>query len=227
MADVTEAEWLTTPRYQRASEPLRDNHSTRKWRCFACACVRLIWDQLTPQQRAAVEINERFADGLATNRQRADARAAIGRVADEDWSLPQEARRDSQIREVLYWALAAPTDVLVCARGVPHRIARIGISSLVTFTEPTEPRFAELVREIFANPFRPPRIEPAWKRFNNGAVVHLAQTVSDEQDFDQLPILADALEDAGCSDAAILEHCRRPGGHVRGCWVLDLILGKK
>jgi hypothetical protein len=223
MAGVTEAEWLTTPNYQRACEPLMGNRSTRKWRCFACACVRLIWDPLTPQQREAVEINERFADGLATNRERADARAVLGRDPD-DWRLPPKERRAGKIRENLYWVLAAPSDILVCAKGTPYRMAR-GDDRLVR--EPSDPRFADLIREIFANPFGPPRIEPGWKRYNNGAVVHLAQTVSDEQDFSHLPVLADALEDAGCTDAAILEHCRRPGGHVRGCWVVDLILGKK
>src|SRR5262249_23720063 len=138
MAAVTEAEWLTTPSYQRAYEPLRANRSTRKWRCFACGCVRLIWHQLTPSQQAAAEGNERSANGRATNRQRADVRASIGRVAGENWTSPdEEDRRNARIREALYWALAAPTDILFCARSVPDRIG--GIVHLEV-DEPLTPR---------------------------------------------------------------------------------------
>ena len=57
-------------------------------------------------------------------------------------------------------------------------------------------------------------------------MIKLAETIYDEEAFDRLPILADALEDAGCTDPAILDHCRKPGVHTRGCWVVDCILGK-
>src|SRR5205823_4083168 len=80
-----------------------------------------------------------------------------------------------------------------------------------------------LVREIFGNPFHPVAIEPSWRSTN---VVSLSQTIYDERAFERMPILADALEDAGCTDAEVLEHCRQPGVHERGCWVLDLVLGK-
>jgi hypothetical protein len=63
--------------------------------------------------------------------------------------------------------------------------------------------------------------------WNDGAVVKLAESIYTERAFDRLPILADALEDAGCTDAAVLDHCRGPGPHVRGCWVVDLVLGKE
>ncbi len=81
-----------------------------------------------------------------------------------------------------------------------------------------------LVRDIFGNPFRPVVLAPAWQTAN---VVGLAQTIYDERAFDRMPILGDALEDAGCTNADILNHCRQPGEHVRGCWVVDLLLGKK
>jgi hypothetical protein len=58
-------------------------------------------------------------------------------------------------------------------------------------------------------------------------VARLARGIYDDRAFDRLPILADALEDAGCHDTAILDHCRQPGPHVRGCWVVDLLLGKE
>jgi hypothetical protein len=81
-----------------------------------------------------------------------------------------------------------------------------------------------LLRDIFGNPFRAVAVKSSWR---SSTVVSLAQAIYEEPAFDRLPILADALEDAGCDHADILEHCRGPGPHVRGCWVVDLILGKE
>jgi hypothetical protein len=83
---------------------------------------------------------------------------------------------------------------------------------------------ASLLRDIAGNPFRPVTISPTWQTAN---VVAIAQAIYDERGFDRLPILADALEDAGCTNVEILEHCRAGGEHVRGCWVVDLLLGKE
>ncbi|MBL8798934.1 MAG: hypothetical protein JNM56_33930 [Planctomycetia bacterium] len=80
-----------------------------------------------------------------------------------------------------------------------------------------------MLRDIFGNPFHPVTINPAWRTLT---VISLAQAIYDERAFDRLPILADALEDAGCDSADILNHCRQPGEHVRGCWCVDLILSK-
>jgi hypothetical protein len=84
-----------------------------------------------------------------------------------------------------------------------------------------------LVRDIFGNPFRPVAIEPSWLTWNDGTVVKVAQGIDEERAFGHLPLLADALEEAGCTDPGILEHLRGPGPHVRGCWVVDLLLGKE
>jgi hypothetical protein len=80
------------------------------------------------------------------------------------------------------------------------------------------------LREIFGNPFRPVILNTAWR---TSTVTALAQAIYEDRAFDRLPILADALEDAGCTDADILGHCRGGGEHVRGCWVVDLVLGKE
>src|SRR5262249_24211602 len=83
-------------------------------------------------------------------------------------------------------------------------------------------RAAALVREVLGNPFRPAGCEPAWR---TETALALARRVYDERAFERLPILADALEDAGCDGAGLLAHLRGGGDHVRGCWALDLVLG--
>jgi biotin carboxyl carrier protein len=91
-----------------------------------------------------------------------------------------------------------------------------------------------LVRDVFGNPFRQMLLDPAWLQWQDGTVVKLAQTTYEERNLPggtldnvRLAVLADALEEAGCTDAVILDHCRGPGPHVRGCFVVDLILAKE
>ena len=83
---------------------------------------------------------------------------------------------------------------------------------------------AALVREVFGNPFRPVAFDPRWRTTD---VMGLARAIYDGAAFDRLPLLADALMDAGCADPDVLAHCRGAGPHVRGCWVVDLVLGKE
>ena len=85
-----------------------------------------------------------------------------------------------------------------------------------------------MLRDIVGNPFRlPPAIEPAWLVWNDGTIRKIVQAIYEERAFDRLPILADALEDTGCDNVELLAHCRGDGPHVRGCWVVDLLLGKQ
>jgi thioredoxin-like negative regulator of GroEL len=84
---------------------------------------------------------------------------------------------------------------------------------------------SELHRRLFALT-NSETISPVWLIWNDGLIPKLAHEIAREQRFADLPILADALEEAGCSNADILNHCRQPGEHVRGCWVVDLLLGK-
>jgi hypothetical protein len=88
---------------------------------------------------------------------------------------------------------------------------------------PEQAHQAGLVRCIFGNPFRPVSVDPAWL---TPAVVKLAQTFYEQRAFDRMPQLADALLDAGCDNEDLMQHCRSPGPHVRGCWAIDAILGK-
>jgi hypothetical protein len=81
----------------------------------------------------------------------------------------------------------------------------------------------QLIRDIFGNPFRSVALDPRWL---TSSVLDLARAIYDERAFDRLPILADALMDAGCDSGEVLDHCRGDGPHVRGCWVVDLLTGR-
>ena len=92
--------------------------------------------------------------------------------------------------------------------------------------EPSKEVAVSILRCIFGNPFKPVTAPPSWLAWNGGTVLNMAKVIYAERRFNDLPILADALEEAGCTDEAVLEHCRSGGEHVRGCWVVDLLLGK-
>ncbi|MBM3982853.1 MAG: hypothetical protein FJ304_21800 [Planctomycetes bacterium] len=85
-------------------------------------------------------------------------------------------------------------------------------------------RLAVVVRDIFGNPFRPIAFSPSWRTSD---AVALARTMYETREFSAMPILADALQDAGCDSDDVLNHCRGEGPHVRGCWVVDMVLGKE
>ena len=85
----------------------------------------------------------------------------------------------------------------------------------------------KILRDIIGNPFRPVALDRALLTWQGRTIPQLAQGFYNERAFDRLPVLADALEEAGCDNADILAHCRGPGPHVRGCWLVDLLLGKE
>jgi hypothetical protein len=102
----------------------------------------------------------------------------------------------------------------------PPGNARLWIAT----TKPAREVACRLIRELFGNPFRPLSFSAAWR---TDTAVALARQMDDKRDFSAMPILADALQDAGCDSEDILSHCRGVGPHVRGCWVVDLALGKE
>jgi hypothetical protein len=199
---MTEAGWLAATYPGPILEFLhaRGGAGNRKLRLFACGCCRQVWSFLTHiDSRAAVEAAEGFADGLVSRRQLEKAAAgARGAIPSAPARLAQRAAR------VRLGSLAAETTSSVGP----------GLS-------------ARLLRDLFGNPFRPaPSLAPAVLSWNGGTVPRLASAIYEERAFDRLPVLADALEDAGCADADVLTHCRSSGEHTRRCWVVDLVLGK-
>jgi hypothetical protein len=211
---MTEQEWLECADPQKMLEFLRGKASERKLRLFACAWCRSVWDLLVEDLfRAAVEAAERFADGLASRKDLAAAKKASG-AALEGHGL-------AGVSGPAYCALA-------CAWSTTRTpVASATLYPMWVFTEEAQRKLqASILRDLFGNPFRPVAVNPTWLAWNRGTVVKLAQDIYDQRDFDRLPILADALEEAGCTDADILTHCRGPGPHVRGCWPVDLALAR-
>jgi hypothetical protein len=183
--------------------------SERKLRLFAVACCRLVWLELTDQRsRTAVIVAERYADGQSSAEELHTARvnASIRFGAGNEVGAAREVAGDVAYLAA-YQAHAYTYD--------PHRKIE------------GKREKANLLRDIVGNLFRPVTVDPYWLAWNDGTLPNLAQAIYQERAFDRLPILADALEDAGCSDPQFLAHCRGPGPHVRGCWVVDLLLGKK
>jgi hypothetical protein len=247
---VTEAEWDACADPGVMLEALRGKVSDRKLRLFAVACCRRMGPLLTGGgSRAAVETAERYADGLAGDGEldaawRA-ARAVACEVAEEGAQSPRAfaarvafhtAALNAFGRATNPWRLAAH------AAGAAAYTAAVGPVPLPAEgfdAGPTDdPAWsaaaaaeaatqAALVRDVFGNPLRRVRLDPAWLRWNGGTVAKLAAAIYDGRRFADLPILADALEEAGCTNADILSHCRGGGEHVRGCWAVDLLTGRQ
>jgi hypothetical protein len=209
---MTEAEWLQCQDPQRMVEFLCGRASGRKLRLFAVACYRLAWDKGDGHGggREEVAVAERFADGEATGEELGEA----GAVADwGPWHPWAYAAACACGPDAYQGAWYAAQDAALA--GWDDREPWGGVAALG--------RHAGLLRELF-NPFRPGALAPRWR---TDAVARLAAVAYDERAFDRLPVLADALEEAGCTDAQLLAHLRGPGPHVRGCFALDEVLGRK
>jgi hypothetical protein len=203
---MTEAEWLASWQPVQMLQFLGDGPGERSLRLFACAAARRILHMLRDaRSRQAVEVAERYADGLADENELQAAAAGAALFADE------------MVNARLTGWNAARTTALTAAPRAAAAAQRAAVAAAD----------ADTVRDVFGNPFRPrPAIEPEWLAWNDTLVRKLAQSIYDERRFADTPVLADALEDAGCDDADLLEHLRGPARHVRGCWAVDLLLAK-
>jgi hypothetical protein len=214
---MTEAEWLTCTDPTPVVKFLRRRKaSVRKWRLAAVACCRRRWHLLEDQRsRDAVLIAERFADGEVSKAEMTAAhKAAYDLYLGDERSVFDPGR-----------------DALGAAAGAAMTIPGHAFNRAAWRREPSE--VCSLLREVFGNPFRPITLAPSILDWNDATVVRLAQSAYEERnlpagtlDTGRLAVLADALEEAGCTDADILGHLRGPGPHVRGCWPVDLCLGK-
>jgi hypothetical protein len=215
---MNESEWLSGVDPRPMLEFLRAKATDRKLRLFAVAsgrCVReLMQNDLT---RQLVEVAELDADGLG---------GAAERQLEAIWNAYWDDLENRQLRPgqgefLAYLAALGLWRAQVLSGWLYQWASGAG-------TEGAAPGFqCWVLHDLFGNPFRPVALDPAWFRWNDGLVIRLAQAIYDDKNFEDLPVLADALEEAGCTDPEILGHCRGGGEHVRGCWAVDLILGKE
>jgi hypothetical protein len=191
----------------------------RKWRLFLCACARrAVQASGTVGAESLLAIPERFADG------------------EVDAELLSHARDRLQARlpshghpiELADHAIAA-----ACGTTYPSRTTQLFSATCqnldcAAYAAGDEDlgwtAQAAVMKDIFGNPFRPVGFDPGWR---TSTAVALAKGMYESRDFSPMPILADALQDAGCDSDDILNHCRdATAAHIRGCWVVDLVLGK-
>jgi hypothetical protein len=229
----TERAWLDSTTPNSLLLTLKGKRLPRQRRLFAAACCRRwLQEMLDPESRRAVEVAEDYADGLAAREALEAAYRAAQAVASGRLALCLAAKESEAGPLWKVWGLEHAAQVACASSGMEEaggeiltRISQLGDQELLDQEKRAQ---TSLVRDIFGNPFRPqPSIDSSWLSWNDGTVGKLAQAIYDDRAFDHLPILADALEEAGCTDEDILNHCRQPGEHVRGCWVIDLVLGKR
>jgi hypothetical protein len=191
----------------------RTPRGRRKLRLFAVACCRRLWD-LVPDMRSriAIDVAERYADGLATRQELdrvrlASKNALFARICDSAGTAAQQVVAEAAvliIRRSKRSEAGTTLDAYVAEQGVQCR----------------------LLREVVGNPFRPIRTPTGAGPGQQAGIMSMAEMIYQENRFADLPILADALEDDGCDNSDVLSHCRESGDHVRGCWALDLVRGK-
>jgi hypothetical protein len=222
---MKEADWraCTDPQWMLAF--LQGKASDRKVRLFACACCRLVFSEFfifDGDIERAIETAEWYADGLACEDMRREAEQAAQNVEFG-------TSYDCLVNQVL----VATVSKTLSAIDVWRRLVKY--CQRYTCDDWRIPRIDKLatdgcqvLREVFGPlPFRPVVVEASWMAWHDGAITKLAQAIYDDRAFNRLSILAEALEEAGCTDRDILVHCRQSGDHVLGCWVADLLLGKE
>jgi hypothetical protein len=204
---VTEREWLTEGDPIEMVRLIHPTATDRKLRLFAVAWCRRIWQDLPNEFRAAVAVAEQFADRERTKKE-------LNAVKRESGAALTHVTRHPDVQRACTTAWSSTRDAPSAA-----------MYPCWVFTEGADRRAqVALLRDLFGNPFRRVAFDPAWR---TPTVVSLARGVYADRAFDRLPVLADALMDAGCTDADVLDHCRAPGPHARGCWVVDRVLGKE
>jgi hypothetical protein len=203
-------EWLSAKHPMPMLEYVDGQVSPRKLRLFACACCRhpAVWRHLPQPARDLVHLTERFAEGKETLQRVIDAaaRTPMGRITGH-WHNPVRLSMSNQAqRAAQYLATANAWDA---AWGTfQHTQNHLGSGA------------CDLIREIFGDPtLEDPRFDSV-----GSTVMALAQAMYAELAFDRMPILADALEEGGCTEEDVLDHCRNGASHYLGCWVIDLLI---
>jgi hypothetical protein len=249
---MTEVEWQTGTNPMLLLRFVLKRFEERKVRLFTCACCQRVVHLMKDERSLeALQCAERLAeqDAAGGRGQPVIFKAAVAaaqktrRVAD---ATADPARHlAAQAECAAAWAAAFAVETNTDTESAADQAsvhAGLAVAYASCKTPPARTSFppdrenwlqeemhrqVQLLREIVGDPFHPATVDPAWLAWNGGGVARLVQSIYEERTFDHLPVLSDALEDAGCDNADLLAHCRQPGEHVRGCWVVDLLLGKE
>jgi hypothetical protein len=243
---LTEDDWLTCATPEPMLRFLEWKVSGRKLRlppaerAHATPGTRRVAHLLVDERsRECVAMSERYAEGLANREEMKAARRAAWEAVSAEAivsdALINAARAAARTAE-RWGAEAARMAVHEAAWALLNEAGETGpeppVEQGVWSARAGAVVFegqrwrCELLRDIAGNPFRPVAASPAWLAWDGGKLRRLAAGLYEDRQFGGLPVLADALEDAGCTDADLLDHCRSGGPHARGCWALDLLLGK-
>jgi hypothetical protein len=212
---MTEAEWLASADTRAMLSVVEHGGSLRKLCLLGCAWWRRAYGQVAVEPiLRVVEVAEQVADGRVSHKRLRKALASMGGVAAED-----SADALSEGIDCTRWAARCVAAILT-DRGSWGNRMWWGPSVL------SDRLRGKLLRDVFGNPFRGVPDRADCRAFGDAAVQALAGAVYEDGDFGSLPVLADALEDAGCAEPELLAHLRSAGPHARGCWALDAVLGK-
>ena len=217
---MTEEEWLACEpddMYFLAVDQLKS--SARRKDLFCLACARLIWDLLADDARGPFEWLEEHLGERKKPWSSGHVRELFSGPAQSlyDAHHRREGGRAGAAAHVAY-------DVWIgwYEYAFPNLCEDYAIFREVLRENPRD-SLVSIARDLFGNPFRPAAFDPSWRTADPSGI---AARMYESRDFSAMPILADALEEAGCTNPDILLHAREPGVHVRGCWVIDLVLGK-
>jgi hypothetical protein len=218
---MTESEWLTCTDANELLRFLGPKASERKLRLFAVACCRHISSSVSDRYaRHAIKTSERYADGRATE----DELEAAFVVADKRHDAEDRGLRERFAMDAARLSAHPETRGLADGTATSAAMANIwGGTAEEAWEKMADEQAYQclLLRDIFGNPFRPVECTDHWPF---GPVVDLASEIYDRRLFKYMPALGDRLKEAGCNYSSILDHTREPTPHVRGCWVLDLVL---
>jgi hypothetical protein len=213
---VTEVEWLTATDPHALIRYALPSFSPRQFRLLAAGCVELVEHHTSYAAcHHLLELGRASADDVSSTSRLRLARREVEPYAEQSWAWP--AHFQYTIHAFYDLALDDPKEAC-------EAVLRWVALASDTATEKYDQHLLSLVRDLAGNPFRPVAFDNAWLTSD---VIALASGAYHDRAFGRLPILADALQDAGCDNDDILTHCRDANGvHVRGCWVVDLVLGK-
>jgi hypothetical protein len=226
---VTEKQWLRSRDPGAMIDHLGDVASERKLRLFAVACCERVADLLLdPRSLGALRAAERLTEGKVKGGVWRERKAAADAWYDDAGGQGSKDARWMAVQVIVESARGSARTLPVCALAAIEAQERLGGQWYDVRSRRGKAERAvhpQLFRDIFGNPFSPVALDPAWVTTDVRA---LARGIYDDRAFDRMPILADALQDAGCASEGVLSHCRdATATHARGCWVVDLLLGKE